>query len=201
MEISSDLRARITEAAMRCFRREGYDAVSVNDICREAGIARSSFYRVFADKKALVRELFEHTDANSIVSIEELLAAPNDFERMWLIGERYISLCRELGCSFIAALMSLSLQGEIDTLALAHSVDKWFIRLTRNCQQNGIIRSQEPPELLGPLFADLMYQGIYAWCCSGGSYPLRARTRRISELVADVAPACRWTPEQLANAD
>ena len=93
----SELRARITAAAVRCFRTKGYDEVSVNDICREADIARSTFYRVFSNKKNVIRCLFEHTDANSIVSIEELLSAQNDFDRMWIIGDRYISLCKELG--------------------------------------------------------------------------------------------------------
>ena len=163
----SELRARITAAAVRCFRTKGYDEVSVNDICREADIARSTFYRVFSNKKNVIRCLFEHTDANSIVSIEELLSAQNDFDRMWIIGDRYISLCKELGVPFITTLTRLSLEGEIDMLSLAHSVDRWFVRLTRNCQQSGIILSRETPEILGPLFADAVYQIIYTWCCRG----------------------------------
>ena len=197
----SELRDRITEAAVRCFRTKGYDEVSVNDICREANVARSTFYRVFSNKKDVIRYLFEHTDTNSIVSIEELLAAPNDFERMWVIGERYIALCRRLGASFCAAMMKLTLDGEIDMLHLAHSVDAWFIRLTRNCQQTGIIRSQEPPELLGPLFVDLEYQAIYAWCSRKGQYPLRARARQQAEMAADLVPEYRWSAERLRGAD
>ena len=136
-----------------------------------------------------------------IVSIEELLAAQNDFDRMWIIGDRYISLCKELGVPFITTLTRLSLEGEIDMLSLAHSVDKWFVRLTRNCQQSGIILSREEPEILGPLFADAVYQIIYAWCCRGGNYPVRGRARQISEMIANVAPEYRWTKEQLENAD
>ena len=197
----SDLRDRITEAAVRCFRAKGYDEVSVNDICREADVARSTFYRVFSNKKDVIRYRFEHTDANQIVSIEELLAARNDFDRMWVIGDRYISLCCELGATFCAAMMNLTLAGEIDMLQVAHSVDAWFIRLTRNCQQSGIILSREPPELLGPLFVDAVYQILYAWCCRGGEYPVRARARQVSEMIANVAPEYRWTKEQLENAD
>lgn len=197
----SELRGKITEAAVRCFRTKGYDEVSVNDICREADIARSTFYRVFSNKKDVIRYLFEHTDANSIVSIEELLAAQNDFDRMWIIGDRYISLCKELGVPFITTLTRLSLEGEIDMLSLAHSVDKWFVRLTHNCQQSGIILSREPPEILGPLFADAVYQIIYVWCCRGGNFPVRARARLVTEMIANVAPEYRWTKEQLENAD
>ena len=197
----AELRGRVADAAMRCFCLQDYDEVSVQDICQEAGIARSTFYRAFPDKKGVIRYLFEHTDTNSIVSVEELLAAPNDFERMWVIGERYIALCRRLGASFCAAMMKLTLNGEIDMLHLAHSVDAWFIRLTRNCQQTGIIRSHEAPELLGPLFVDLEYQAIYAWCSRKGQYPLRARARQQAEMAADLVPEYRWTKEQLENAD
>ena len=196
-----ELQSRISAAAMRCFRARGYDDVSVAVICEEADVARSTFYRVFSGKKDVIRYLFEHTDTNSIVSVEELLAAQNDFDRMWIIGDRYISLSEQLGPKFCGTLMGMTISGEIDLLALGHSVDAWFIRLTRNCQQTGIIRSKEPPELLGPLFVDIVYHFLYEWCSRGGRYPVRARSRQITEMVADVAPEYRWSAEQLENAD
>ncbi len=200
-EVSAALQDQIAAASVRCFRNLGYENVSVNEICKEAGIARSSFYRMFSSKKDVITYLFEHTDKNQIVTVEELLSAENDFDRMWIIGDRYISLSRELGVEFTAAMMSMTAAGEIDLLSLGHSVDGWFIRLTRNCQKTGVIRSTEPAELLGPLFVDLVYQMIYTWCSRKGNFPLRARARQATEMLADVAPAYRWSPEQLAKAD
>lgn len=201
METGSKLKRTITDAAVRCFRDRGFEDVSVNDICREAGIARSSFYRVFSNKKDPIRYLLEHTDANSIVSIEELLAAENDFERMWIIGDRYISICKSLGTELNSTFQCMAVRGEFDLLALAHSVDAWFIRLTRSCQKTGIIRSSEPAELIGPLLADMVYHEIYAWCAHKGRYPIRARSRRVTEALVDLAPEYRWTEAQLAEAD
>jgi AcrR family transcriptional regulator len=42
--------ARLVAAARRCFAGRGYDAVNVEDICDEAGVAKGSFYRHFASK-------------------------------------------------------------------------------------------------------------------------------------------------------
>lgn len=200
-ENSSKLRDTITAAAMRCFRAQDYESVSVGSICEAAGVARSTFYRAFSCKQDVIRYLFEHTDTNSIVSIEELLAAENDFDRMWMIGDRYITLSKELGYAFCATLMSMCVQGEIDLLGLGHSVDDWFIRLTRNCQKTGIIRSTEPPELLGPLFVDTVYQILYDWSRHKGAYPIRATARCRTEMIANVAPEYRWSAEQLQAAD
>ena len=201
METSSKLQSRIVDGAIKCFRAQGYDSVSVSDICEEAGVARSTFYRVFSCKKDVIRYLFEHTDANQIVSVEELLAAQNDFDRMWIIGDRYITRSKELGHEFSAAMMSMCVQGEIDLLGLGHSVDNWFIRLTHNCQKTGIILSKEPPELLGPLFVDAVYQVLYDWCRHKGQFPVRARARQVTEMIANVAPEYRWSAQELESAD
>ena len=201
MEKVSLLQDKIADAAVGLFRDRGYETVSVGDICAAAGVARSSFYRAFSCKNDIIRRIFEHTDANSIVSVEELLAAENDFDRMWIIGDRYISLSRSLGPELSNTFMCMTARGEIDLLALGHSVDSWFIRLTRNCQKTGIIRSREPAELIGPLMVDMVYHELYVWGMRKGNYPIRARARRVTEALVDLAPEYRWTQQQRAEAD
>ena len=201
MEKVSLLQDKIADAAVGLFRDRGYETVSVGDICAAAGVARSSFYRAFSCKNDIIRRIFEHTDANSIVSVEELLAAENDFDRMWIIGDRYISLSRSLGPELSNTFMCMTARGEIDLLALGHSVDSWFIRLTRNCQKTGIIRSKEPAELLGPLMVDMVYHELYVWGMRKGNYPIRARARRVTETLVNLAPEYRWTQQQRAQAD
>ena len=201
MEKVSLLQDKVADAAVGLFRDRGYETVSVGDICAAAGVARSSFYRAFSCKNDILRRIFEHTDANSIVSVEELLAAENDFDRMWIIGDRYISLSRSLGPELSNTFMCMTARGEIDLLALGHSVDSWFIRLTRNCQKTGIIRSKEPAELLGPLMVDMVYHELYVWCMRKGNYPIRARARLVTETLVNLAPEYRWTQQQRAEAD
>ena len=201
MEKVSLLQDQIADAAVALFREKGYEGVSVGEICAAAGIARSSFYRAFSCKNDIIRRIFEHTDANAMVSVEELLAAENDFDRMWIIGDRYISLSRSLGSELSSTFMCMTSRGEIDLLALGHSVDSWFIRLTRNCQKTCLIRSSEPAEFLGPLMVDMVYHELYVWSMRKGNYPIRARARRVTEVLVDLAPEYRWTEQQLAEAD
>jgi AcrR family transcriptional regulator len=47
------VRARVLHAAVAAFARHGYSEVTVDDVCRAAGIAKGSFYRYFAAKEDL----------------------------------------------------------------------------------------------------------------------------------------------------
>ena len=194
-EFNSKLAEIITAAAIKLFRETGFDEVSVNDICREAGIARSSFYRVFSNKKEIIRYVLENSQSRSIVGIGDIVSAENDFERMWRIGDRYISIVLEFGPKLIGALMRMELDGELDMLSMVHSVDDWFVQLTRNCQQAGTIRNMSPPEILGPMGVDAVYKITYDWCSKNGQLPIRELSRRATEILYDLAPEYRW-PER-----
>ncbi len=50
---SAGLASRLVVAARTCFAQRGYAAVNVADICREAGVAKGSFYRYFDSKEAV----------------------------------------------------------------------------------------------------------------------------------------------------
>jgi AcrR family transcriptional regulator len=47
-------RKRVEELALSMFSRHGFDAVTVEDICAEAGIAPATFYRYFGTKESIV---------------------------------------------------------------------------------------------------------------------------------------------------
>jgi AcrR family transcriptional regulator len=47
-------REQIAQAAFRLFETQGYDATSVDDIAAEAGVSRSTFFRAYGTKEAVV---------------------------------------------------------------------------------------------------------------------------------------------------
>lgn len=49
----------IIEFAIRLFREKGYEAVTINDVIKNAGIGKSTFYRLFQNKKDLFFECIE----------------------------------------------------------------------------------------------------------------------------------------------
>lgn len=50
--------SKLGQAGLRLFCMRGLEAVSVDEIVREAGVAKGSFYRYFSDKAELVEALY-----------------------------------------------------------------------------------------------------------------------------------------------
>ncbi|WP_409300953.1 TetR/AcrR family transcriptional regulator [Peribacillus sp. SCS-155] len=50
----------IMEAAIRLFGKKGYDATSVQEIVKEAGISKGAFYIYYKSKEALLLAIFQH---------------------------------------------------------------------------------------------------------------------------------------------
>lgn len=55
---ADDKRARLLDAALALFERQGFDGVAVPEIARAAGVATGTVYRYFATKEALVNALY-----------------------------------------------------------------------------------------------------------------------------------------------
>jgi AcrR family transcriptional regulator len=195
-DINSKHTKRIIEAAVELFKTEGYEKVSVNDICKAAGVARSSFYLVFSRKKDIIEKMLadaiaEHSDLTS-----SIISAPNDFERMWVICCRYLSLAETFGPELSGSFFRLELLGEIDIIDEVHIIDEWVTKLAKYAQDMGIILSREPAEIIAPICVSTVYYTTYDWCKRKGSFSLRQSARRTAEAILNVAPEYRWTEEQ-----
>ncbi|HEY3310730.1 MAG TPA: TetR/AcrR family transcriptional regulator [Anaerolineales bacterium] len=56
---SEETRHHLLEAALRRFANYGYNAASVDDICRDAGVSKGAFYHHFSGKQAIFLALLE----------------------------------------------------------------------------------------------------------------------------------------------
>lgn len=73
-------RESVVDAALRLFAKQGYLGVRVQDIAREAGVSRATFYKYFSEREEILAGLFErllgveseaHSDALQITGTTE----------------------------------------------------------------------------------------------------------------------------------
>ena len=198
-EASTKSQKCIIESAIRLFKEKGYEAVSVNDICKTANIARSTFYLNFAGKKDIIVMILNDVRYDRDDFFGDFVAAANDFERMWILCNRYLTVAINFGPELTGALFRLELLEELDVMDTTHKVDEWMIQLTANAQKAGVILSHEPAEVIAPLGVDIAYYSTYEWCKRKGDFNLRQLVRRRAEAIYNLAPECRMSDAELAK--
>jgi AcrR family transcriptional regulator len=81
---SEETRTRIIDSAIKLFSIRGFNAASVDDICKEAGISKGAFYHHFESKQALFLALLDVwlRSIDNAIQASRNMTAPETFMQM-----------------------------------------------------------------------------------------------------------------------
>lgn len=104
VQLQTDRRAAILEAAERCFARSGFHRASMQDICAEAGMSPGNLYRYFPSKEALIAGISERNRADAASSFDRVHEVPVFFEGLAELARHHlvdrtdaeVGLCAEI---------------------------------------------------------------------------------------------------------
>jgi len=89
---SARTRARLMDAAVEVFARDGFEAASVNEIARIAEVANGTFYVHFKDKDAIAVEVAARIGADITDQIDRAMADMDDaLERFGFATRQFIA--------------------------------------------------------------------------------------------------------------
>jgi AcrR family transcriptional regulator len=170
-------RARVLEAARRCFARDGIDA-QMDSVAAQAGVGVGTVYRHFATKDALIDALA----ADYFAGEEEIARRALDVEDPW---EAFSGFIRE-GAELLAANRALGQLSSdrpevMKNAAVAADLELGFFGTVETV----IARAKNA----GVLRADFELEDIPAIMCSLGALQISrgayANWRRVLEMVLD----------------
>lgn len=197
-DLSHKVKENIAKCAIELFKSEGYDSVSVNEICEKANVSRSVFYTMFKGKRGILDYVVSKPQQNDDEGFRRFADAENDFERIWQLFERFIFIALDFGPKLTSRLFIMQFESPQGIRHAVHALDDLFATLAKNCAKSGIIETEEPPELLSRIATDLIIHELYVWCSQNGNFSLRERARQYAEIAYHVKPQYRMTPEQRA---
>lgn len=197
-DLSHKVKENIAKCAIELFKSEGYDSVSVNEICEKANVSRSVFYTMFKGKRGILDYVVSKPQQNDDEGFRRFADAENDFERIWQLFERFIFIALDFGPKLTSRLFIMQFESPQGIRDAVHALDDLFATLAKNCAKSGIIETEEPPELLSRIATDLIIHELYVWCSQNGNFSLRERARQYAEIAYHVKPQYRMTPEQRA---
>ena len=172
---SRNTRGRIIEAAWKLFYRYGYDDTTVDEIIRESGTSRGSFYHYFEGKDALLSSLSYLFDEKYEALMETRDPDMGSFDLlMYLNRELFAMVESGISLDLLARLYSSQLITKGDKHLLEHNRTYYKVlrQIISQGQAEGELRQDVTVNEMVRVYALCERALIYDWCLSGGSYSL-----------------------------
>jgi len=178
-----DRRDRLYDAALALFRQQGYEQTTVDQITRQAGLAKGTFFNYFPTKDAVLRYMGAREigrlgagslaggSTSAIGNLKRLLAAlaaglEADRELVRLIFARGIAV-PELFCGDAGGF----------------SIRPTAALLLRRGQNMNEVAAWLDPDVLAAALDALYLQQLVCWCQAEQPYPLAERLTGILDLL------------------
>ena len=168
-------RREIYRTAMSLFAETGYDGVTIEDICRNASVAKATFFLHFENKAALLKDfndeitaaLAERLSGHEGTAEEQLVLLNSAFREAW---DSNAHVMRKMLREFVDQPTALA-----KAAAVNESVVDLVTQIVRRGQDKGELRSGIAPELAAVSIVST-WSAIAAWW-----------TENSSDAVADTA--------------
>ncbi len=164
----------VLDAAEKAFFKNGYSGVSVDEICREAGINKSTLYNGFGDKKLLYLSVLERFSNMMNHHVRELVAPQKTFaDAVTAIFEAFATVyfdkfdqpvgCLMTGTASVEALRDKDIADR--SRAVIQHMDICFLPIIRHARKSGELREGLSDETLSRMISTSLHSlGIRARC-------------------------------------
>lgn len=158
-------REQILETGQRLFSEHGSRRVTVQEICREAGASKMTFYKYFADKQVLVRAIRDRLVDQGFAKYDEINARDIPFvEKVEQMSRWKTEFFSKVSLEFIRELAS--------TDKVLDEVRRRFLTNFEEAQQSGDLRPDMSPALIWLVvdkLSELVRDG--GWEAAGLEFP------------------------------
>lgn len=142
--ISKESYNKIYSTSRKLLLQHGIHRISVEEICRESGVSRMTFYKEFKNKKELALLIFDEEEREHAQRLEKLLSEkkpyPEVIETFLLLD---VHLNKELGDIFIKDIMSdPETLDQIRQNMLIDSESNWRLKLFQHAKEAGHVRDE-----------------------------------------------------------
>jgi len=177
-------RKKIYNTAMELIAEKGYENITVEEICKNAGVAKGSFYYYFKSKNDFIAETYKTID--------------EDYETLVSSDFKDITTCEKILKTVLFQAGVAVEKGLAQTIAIYQSQlvtgteyfiseDRYFFKTMSKFisegQKNGEITSQIKTEEIVRTILSIARGQVYDWCLHEGRYDIMEIMKTRFELI------------------
>lgn len=180
---------KIIDTTVSIIRKKGADAVTVRNVCMEAGLSIGTFYHYFRDKDDLLMYFLQETSFDAF----NLKTPVSDIAER--ISELYMHLIHkyiDLGLDFMKSFYSTgnrslsAYMGEVDGCFAPGTVMARSEAEIQDAKDNGVINENADIHELSMDICTVVKGCVFEWCLTEGSMDIETALHRIIRSVVSI---------------
>ena len=185
---SRETKKKIFNAAKNILQEKGYEALSIKNICEEAGVSNGSFYHHFKTKDDLLSYYIEEQPSIN-PDLLDLPESPEEAKTAIIqVYLNYVHYCQDLGLSFMSNYYTpknQSLNPAIRTerpypIVTVHN----YLKKTLDA---GVIHLSYPLEDITTDIRMIVIGNVFEWCLKNGDADFEGNMKRSLQAYLDGA--------------
>lgn len=171
---------RVQHIAIELFQKHGYENVTINQICHEAGITKRSFYYHYSSKAELLHGLIDMMGVQAETLMDSLAEQHTNIGTLWTLMSVYAVHSANYGPEIIRQIYTITIQGETEEdFPYSTYLYNTVVKTLKSAKDAGEIKSPVAAEDL----AFALYHGFRSvsmtWASTGGAFDEVEAFRRI----------------------
>ena len=196
----NESKQKILLTALTLIKEQGYDEVTLNNICATANISKNTFYYYFKSKEDLLLQFYSIPTDMATRNLASILMAQNSIEQYWKTIEPMLDFIVDSGTEItkriLYALTNENLQA-FDSSKLDRNIPEVQATIIRRAQASGEIRNTSDPCLLLAIEQVQLLGIVSLWCTLNGIFDFKNAVRLGIEVCFDVKPELRKAPSDV----
>lgn len=172
---------KIYKCGVSLIRKYGFDAVTIEQIAKKAGVSVGTYYYYFQSKMDLLKEIFNKADRYFLEEVEGHLKVNSCKEQIVEYFDRYAEYTLTDGIELIKKLYTSENKLFI---AEGRGMQNALTNILRAGREKNEIHSGRPPEEITKMLFVVARGVIFDWCLYDGEIDLRAEMKDIIEAMA-----------------
>ncbi len=165
---------KIISAAQQLSMQNGFNSLTVKEVCDAAGVSVGSFYNCFGSFSEMLAEADNNPDRMFAVQTMDDLDGVTAKERLYSFTKHYCKLNTDTGVADLSLLMTPNVKNT------QYSRHKPMFDIVTNVFRAGQEQGEFTSDFTAEQMCDMMFvimRGVaYDWCMQGGSFDLQEKT-------------------------
>lgn len=171
---------KLMDVSMRLIKQYGFDAVTINQICSEAGVSTGAFYYHLKSKAGIIMEGYAECDDYFETVVPQKLTGATPYQQIMEYIEYQMDYAENMGLDLMIQVYRAQItEGNQFFLSEDRSMPKGLNQLISQAQQAGELIDTVPCEQIGRELLIVSRGIVYHWCQREGSYSLKPMARQI----------------------